>query len=78
MLATEWKEFRDVDLGRLKALVRTPVFIDGRNALSPAAWGGGVPHARGGSLRPLTRRRLDFTVGARRRLSPGRAFGSTR
>lgn len=37
VLATEWKEFRDVDLARLKALVRTPVFVDGRNALSPAA-----------------------------------------
>jgi UDPglucose 6-dehydrogenase len=37
VLATEWKEFRDADLARLKALVRTPVFVDGRNALSPAA-----------------------------------------
>jgi UDPglucose 6-dehydrogenase len=37
VLATEWKEYRDADLARLKALVRTPVFVDGRNALFSAA-----------------------------------------
>jgi UDPglucose 6-dehydrogenase len=31
VLVTEWHELRDPDLARLKALMRTPVLIDGRN-----------------------------------------------
>ena len=31
VLVTEWHELRDPDLGRLKALMRTPVLVDGRN-----------------------------------------------
>ncbi len=37
VLVTEWDEFRHLDLPRLRALMRTPVLIDGRNALDPAA-----------------------------------------
>jgi UDPglucose 6-dehydrogenase len=35
VLATEWDEFRHLDLGRLRAAVRTPLFVDGRNMLPP-------------------------------------------
>ena len=31
MLVTEWNEFRQPDLARLKAILRTPVVLDGRN-----------------------------------------------
>jgi len=37
VLVTEWDEFRHLDLPRVRALMRTPVLIDGRNALDPAA-----------------------------------------
>jgi UDPglucose 6-dehydrogenase len=37
VLATEWDEFRRLDLGVLRASVRTPLFIDGRNLLSHEA-----------------------------------------
>jgi len=37
VLVTEWHELRDPDLGRLRATMRTPVLIDGRNVWSPAA-----------------------------------------
>ena len=36
ILVTEWNEFRDLDLGRLKASMRKPVMIDGRNIYDPA------------------------------------------
>jgi UDPglucose 6-dehydrogenase len=35
MLVTEWNEFRDLDLPRLKNLLREPVFIDCRNVYKP-------------------------------------------
>ncbi len=37
VLVTEWDEFRRLDLARVRALMRTPVLVDGRNALDPAA-----------------------------------------
>jgi len=36
VLVTEWSEFRQLDLGRLKASMRKPVMIDGRNIYDPA------------------------------------------
>jgi UDPglucose 6-dehydrogenase len=36
LLCTEWKEFRDADLAKVKSLLRTPVFLDGRNLFDPA------------------------------------------
>jgi UDPglucose 6-dehydrogenase len=36
VLATEWDEFRQLDLAMLRASVSTPLFIDGRNMLSHA------------------------------------------
>jgi UDPglucose 6-dehydrogenase len=36
LLCTEWKEFRDADLAQVKSLLRTPVFLDGRNLFDPA------------------------------------------
>ncbi|HOL92241.1 MAG TPA: UDP binding domain-containing protein, partial [Clostridiales bacterium] len=35
VLATEWKEFSDLDFGKLKPIVRRPVFIDLRNVYDP-------------------------------------------
>jgi UDPglucose 6-dehydrogenase len=37
VLITEWNEFRQLDLGRLKHLMRRPVIVDGRNIYDPAA-----------------------------------------
>ncbi len=35
VLATEWNEFRNLDLARLRALMRTPVVVDLRNIYDP-------------------------------------------
>ncbi|PTQ50808.1 MAG: UDP-glucose 6-dehydrogenase [Hydrogenibacillus schlegelii] len=37
LLATEWAEYRRLDLPRLRGLMRTPVFLDGRNVYAPEA-----------------------------------------
>ncbi len=36
LLVTEWNEFRQPDLGRLKRIMRTPVLLDGRNVWDAA------------------------------------------
>jgi len=36
ILVTEWNEFKQLDLGRIRTLMRRPVFIDGRNIYDPA------------------------------------------
>ncbi len=35
-IVTEWEEFRKLDLQRLKALMKAPVIIDGRNIFEPS------------------------------------------
>jgi UDPglucose 6-dehydrogenase len=35
VLATEWNQFRNLDLGRLKAALKQPVFVDLRNVYEP-------------------------------------------
>lgn len=35
ILVTEWNEFRQVDFGRLKNMMKAPVIFDGRNIYSP-------------------------------------------
>jgi UDPglucose 6-dehydrogenase len=35
VLMTEWNEFKHLDMGEIKALMRQPVFIDGRNLYEP-------------------------------------------
>jgi len=35
VLATEWNQFRNLDLERAKSLLRVPVFIDLRNVYDP-------------------------------------------
>lgn len=42
VILTGWDEFRYVDWSRLRALMRTPVIVDGRNLFDPAEM-----HARG-------------------------------
>ena len=37
VLITEWNEFRELDLRRIKQLMRKPVIVDGRNIYDPAA-----------------------------------------
>lgn len=36
VLATEWSEYVDIDLGRVKAAMKGSLFVDGRNAMQPA------------------------------------------
>jgi UDPglucose 6-dehydrogenase len=36
VLVTEWNEFRELDLRRVRQLMRTPIVIDGRNIYDPA------------------------------------------
>jgi len=35
LLATEWNEFKQIDFGRVKKLLRQPVILDGRNLWDP-------------------------------------------
>lgn len=35
VIATEWKEFRDLDLARVKSLMAHPTILDGRNLFEP-------------------------------------------
>jgi UDPglucose 6-dehydrogenase len=36
VLLTEWEEYRELDLARLRARMAVPVLIDGRNLFEPA------------------------------------------
>ena len=36
VLATDWNEFKNLDLGRVKRAMKQPIFIDGRNLYDPA------------------------------------------
>ena len=56
VLATDWAEFRDLDLARLRNAVATPVFVDARNAMDG--------HAR-------RRRRLRVRAGRQAAAPPG-------
>jgi len=38
-LLTEWNEFKELDLARIKKLMRQPVIVDGRNLYDPVALG---------------------------------------
>jgi UDPglucose 6-dehydrogenase len=35
VIMTEWEEFRQLDLGRIKRLLRQPIIVDGRNIFQP-------------------------------------------
>ena len=35
LLLTEWNEFKEMDLKKVKSLMRTPLIIDGRNIYNP-------------------------------------------
>jgi len=35
VIMTEWEEFRHLDLGRIKRLLRQPIIVDGRNIFQP-------------------------------------------
>ncbi len=37
VIATEWEEYRNLDLARLARVMKTPIIADGRNALKPEA-----------------------------------------
>ena len=36
VFVTEWNEFRDIDLVKIKQLMRTPVIVDCRNIYEPS------------------------------------------
>ena len=38
VVATEWKEFRELDPNEVRECVSSPIVIDGRNCLDAAAW----------------------------------------
>ena len=40
VLITEWNEFRQLDMARIKQLMRRPVIVDGRNIYDPEAMRG--------------------------------------
>jgi UDPglucose 6-dehydrogenase len=35
ILVTEWNEFKNLDLARIKKLMKQPILIDGRNIYDP-------------------------------------------
>ena len=35
LILTEWKEFKELNLGRIKKLMKKPLIIDGRNIFEP-------------------------------------------
>ena len=35
VIITEWSEFKELDLRKIKSLMRNPLIIDGRNMYSP-------------------------------------------
>ncbi len=35
ILVTEWKQFKELDLGRIKRVMRQPILVDGRNLFDP-------------------------------------------
>ena len=37
VVMTEWNEFKELNLGRIRKLMRQPVVVDGRNLYDPAA-----------------------------------------
>jgi UDPglucose 6-dehydrogenase len=37
VILTDWDEFRSLDQERIRALMRTPIIVDGRNLFDPAA-----------------------------------------
>ncbi|MET0304146.1 MAG: UDP binding domain-containing protein, partial [Microbacteriaceae bacterium] len=38
LVLTEWAQFRELDAAAAAQRVGTPIVIDGRNCLDPAAW----------------------------------------
>jgi len=39
VIMTEWEEFREMDLVRIKKLLRQPIIVDGRNIFDPKKMG---------------------------------------
>ena len=37
IVCTEWNEFKQLDLGRIKETMRLPIVLDGRNIYEPSA-----------------------------------------
>jgi UDPglucose 6-dehydrogenase len=35
VVVTEWREFRDLDLGKMARVMATPILVDGRNLFLP-------------------------------------------
>ena len=47
VVATPWNEFKSLDMGRIKSLMRQPVMVDGRNLYDPQAMAALGFHYRG-------------------------------
>ena len=62
ILATEWEDFAQLDLARLRSLMARPVFIDGRHFFSPADLVDAGFHVAGGKSADPTPERLPMGV----------------
>ena len=58
LVCTEWNEFKQLDLQRIKGLMKQPVIVDGRNIYEPR-----IMHNLGFQYRAVGRG-ADFTNGA--------------
>ena len=58
LVCTEWNEFKQLDLQRVKGLMKQPVIVDGRNIYEPR-----IMHSLGFQYRAVGRG-ADFTNGA--------------
>src|SRR4051794_16976781 len=71
VIATEWNQFRKLDLDRLRKLLRTPLVIDLRNLYEPAAMAaGGFRYVSIGRPEGIPEARLQAVAG------PARAAGA--
>src|SRR3989454_371550 len=58
LILTDWNEFRSLDLGQMRSLMRTPIIVDGRNLFEPAQ----VQAAGSGSCGTTSRSHSSSTI----------------
>jgi UDPglucose 6-dehydrogenase len=77
VLVTEWDEFQSLDLERVRSLMRTPVFIDGRNMFDPQRLRdlgfiyAGIGRGGAGMEPQIPARAMSTAVGMTRELAAG-------
>jgi UDPglucose 6-dehydrogenase len=76
VLLTEWNEFKQLDLDRLKSMMAQPLFVDGRNVYDPATMAAhgftylsiGRPSINNGQSQPTNGVNVEKVAGATRSL----------